>query len=186
MTDMMKKIFVRETLIYIFFAAALFSFLLFIPGCGKQDDKKNIPDQIIRFKELGKYGYSGYVSNKKIFIEPQFDFAWDFSEGLAVIEIAGKQGYIDVSGETVIQPVFDRAYSFSEGLAKVKVGKKYGFIDKTGRLVIGYQYDDADMFIKGVAKVKIGKTSAFIDKSGNIITNSPDIINKSRPMNSDF
>jgi hypothetical protein len=54
-------------------------------------------------------------------IEPQFEEAGIFSEGLAAIEINGKWGYIDKSGKLVIEPQFTDAWNFSEGLAPVKV-----------------------------------------------------------------
>jgi WG containing repeat len=61
-------------------------------------------------------------------IKPQFDDAGEFSQGLAVITIGGKKGFINKQGTVVIQPQFDYAYSFSEGLAPVKIGDKYGYI----------------------------------------------------------
>ena len=180
------KKFISKVLYFFLITNLLLSIFLYFSGCGKGEEKKNIPDQMVKFKEMGKYGFVGYINNKKIYIEPQFDFAWDFSEGLAVVEIAGKQGYIDFTGETVIPPIYDRAYGFSEGMAKVRVGKKYGFIDKTGKLVIGYRFDDADKFEKGVAKVKIGKMRTYIDKSGNFVSNTQNITGTYNSMISDF
>ncbi|PSO79918.1 MAG: hypothetical protein BRC51_06045 [Cyanobacteria bacterium SW_12_48_29] len=40
-------------------------------------------------------------------INPQFDYAGEFSEGLAPIKISDKWGYIDKTGEMVINPQFD-------------------------------------------------------------------------------
>ncbi|HDS29982.1 MAG TPA: WG repeat-containing protein, partial [Firmicutes bacterium] len=40
-------------------------------------------------------------------INPQFDFAFDFSEGLAPVKIAEKWGFIDKTGQFVINPQFD-------------------------------------------------------------------------------
>ena len=53
-----------------------------------------------------KYGYMN--RRGKIVIEPKFDYAWSFSEGLAGIVIDRKGGYIDPKGNIVIQPQFDR------------------------------------------------------------------------------
>lgn len=46
----------------------------------------------------------------------------NFHEGVAVVEINGRMGYIDKTDEWVIPPTFDRAKRFSEGLAAVKEG----------------------------------------------------------------
>ncbi|EMU6300714.1 WG repeat-containing protein, partial [Campylobacter coli] len=43
----------------------------------------------------------------KFVIEPKFDDAWNFNEGLAGVELNGKWGFIDKSGKIVIEPKFD-------------------------------------------------------------------------------
>ncbi len=40
----------------------------------------------------------------KVIINPQFDFAWNFSEGLAYVGTGGKYGYIDNTGKYVWNP----------------------------------------------------------------------------------
>ena len=67
-------------------------------------------------------------------INPQFDSAFPFSDGLARVRIGdartGKYGFIDKTGFLVINPQFHLAWSFSDGLAHVKDGTtgKFGFI----------------------------------------------------------
>ena len=96
----------------------------------------------------------------KFVINPQFDIALDFSEGLAPVRIGeirtGEWGFIDKQGKIVINPQFDSARSFSEGLAAVSIDGKSGFIDKQGKFVINPQFGDADNFWKGLAAVRIG------------------------------
>ena len=48
---------------------------------------------------------SGDLSTRKVKINPQFDDARDFSEGLACVKIGGKWGYINQEGEIVINPL---------------------------------------------------------------------------------
>ena len=71
----------------------------------------------------------------KVKINPQFDHAGEFSEGLAVVWIGDKWGFIDKSGQYKINPQFDYAQEFSEGLAGVRIGDKWGYIDKSGQLI---------------------------------------------------
>ena len=49
-----------------------------------------------------------------------------------MIEINGKQGFIDEKGNMVIQPIYDRAWPFSEDLARVNLNGKESYIDKKG------------------------------------------------------
>ncbi len=63
----------------------------------------------------GKYGYAD--KSGALVIEPQFDGAEGFSEGLAAVKLDEKYGYIDKAGEWVIEPTFRYAKRFSEGLA---------------------------------------------------------------------
>src|ERR1039457_842039 len=71
----------------------------------------------------------GFVATSKtgqIVINPQFDGADAFSEGLAAVRIGddktGKWGFIDGTEKFVINPQFDFAFSFAEGLARVRGG----------------------------------------------------------------
>jgi len=109
----------------------------------------------------------------KMVIEPQFDGADVFCEGLAAIQKGGREkgkwGYADKTGGIVIQPQFDLAGGFSEGLAPVKVGDKWGYVDKSGKIVIKPRFDDCGRFSAGCAPVRVGDKSGYIDPSGGYI-----------------
>ena len=79
-------------------------------------------------RPVGKWGY---VDRSGSFvIEPQFDTAGDFSEGLAAVQVDAGWGYIDQTGAVVIEPRFKDARPFAEGLAAVWSGLKRGYIDQ--------------------------------------------------------
>jgi hypothetical protein len=59
----------------------------------------------------------------------------NFSEGLAVVVIGGKYGYIDESGSIVVEPKFDQAFNFDNGLATVQIADRYGYIDTQGNYI---------------------------------------------------
>jgi len=115
-----------------------------------------------------KYGFINKAG--QIVIEPQFDSADDFSDGLAPVRIGSllalsdvdskvvKWGYIDKAGRRAIELQFLDARKFSEGLAAVKVGRKWGYIDTTGRVVIPPQFEYALDFTGGLALVASGRT----------------------------
>jgi hypothetical protein len=75
-------------------------------------------------------GRAGYINQKgKLIIQPQFETAGEFSEGLAPVRTAGKWGYVNRQGTLTIPPQFDMADPFSkDGLALVASAGKLGFI----------------------------------------------------------
>lgn len=110
----------------------------------------------------------GYVdSSGEWAIEPEFEFAHDFVEGLAAVVQAGQYGFIDDSGAVVIEPEYDFADDFSDGLAVVLVDGSYGYIDASGQVVIEPQFSDAYPFAEnGLAAAREGQLYGYIDDSG--------------------
>src|SRR5260221_669420 len=71
----------------------------------------------------GKFGFIDKTG--KLVIQPKYESAGDFSEGLASVSIEGKFGYVDANGKEVIPFQFDAASAFSEGFAKISMATKY-------------------------------------------------------------
>ncbi|MHC5054768.1 MAG: WG repeat-containing protein [Planctomycetota bacterium] len=103
----------------------------------------------------------------RIAVEPRFDGAYEFSEGLARVYLRGKRqyGYIDKTGRYVIEPRFAEAGDFHEGLARVRLEKtvpyygmddRWGYIDRTGKLVIEARYNGLGDFSNGLAWAHVG------------------------------
>jgi hypothetical protein len=123
----------------------------------------------------GKWGYIDAAGT--VVIEPRFLSARDFSEGLAVVEIAGTseedrafkrtyEGFIGPDGKFVIPPQppagireipgYDSyQYSdFHEGLARIHVNDASGmdgWIDRNGRLAIPPKFHSYGDFLEGLA-----------------------------------
>lgn len=134
-------------------------------------------------------GKIGFIDRDgKIVIEPTFENAFPFTEGLAAVQRIGKWGFIDETGREIIQPQFDNVGQFSDGLATFSDQRrpnKFGYIDKSGRVVIEAKYDAASNFRHGLARVgtekfisklfgKIADTGVecdykFIDRSGKVV-----------------
>ena len=95
-----------------------------------------------------------------------YDYVGEYSEGLAMVMLNYKYGFIDKSGTLVIPCKYEDAESFSEGLAEVKLNGKYGFIDKTGAEVIPCKYDIIDYFKSGLASVKLNGKDGYITQTG--------------------
>lgn len=110
----------------------------------------------------------GFSDNKgNIIIKPQFEMAYGFDEGVALVKQNGKYGYITPNGKFAIKPQFSDAWGFWEGRAKVIINKKVGFIDKTGKTIIAPTFDDSgNWFEDGLVAVKKENKWGFIDTVG--------------------
>lgn len=74
-------------------------------------------------------------------IEPQFDRALSFSEGVASVTIDSKNRVIDKNGQVLFEPEVESIQSFADGLALAKgEDSKYCFWDKTGNIAFEFDY----------------------------------------------
>ena len=69
----------------------------------------------------------------------------DFHEGLCLVWVDGKYGFIDRSGAMAIPPQFDGAVSFNHGVAPAciwnsEADDNWGFIDRTGKFIVLPKY----------------------------------------------
>nr|MBA3804518.1 WG repeat-containing protein [Acidobacteriota bacterium] len=71
----------------------------------------------------------------KMIIKPKFNGTGGFSEGLALVDVDYKFGFIDKTGKIVIKPMYDAAGNFSNGITPVQIGSMHGYIDKTGKYI---------------------------------------------------
>ena len=95
----------------------------------------------------------GYIDREgKIVIKPQFDKAYSFDNGLALVRKNDeKKGYINTEGEFAIEPQVDPPFyisTLSNGLAVIKIDDKCGYINEKGEVVIEPRFDDARSFRK--------------------------------------
>jgi hypothetical protein len=69
----------------------------------------------------------------------EFSYSLDsetgFRDGLAVVEIKGKFGYINKTGKIVIPAQYQYARDFNGELAYVDTDEKRYFIDKSGKVI---------------------------------------------------
>lgn len=120
------------------------------------EQAQDFSEGLAAFKPYGQgWGYMDRTG--QVVVPPQLDYAYSFSEGLAVVVLEGKRGYIDPSGRFVIPRQFDYAYAFCEEAARVFVGEDYyGFIDKTGRWIAEPQFSGPmEDFHEGLALVAV-------------------------------
>ena len=126
----------------------------------------------------------GYINQKgEYVINPQFESADYFCDGLALVETVDKKwGYIDKKGNQVIEAKYKYATPFSEGLAFVVVEDEYPTcINKSGETVFTLsQAEIACTFSEGLAPFCVAEQDlsneigwklkwGFVDKIGKVI-----------------
>ncbi|MBQ7518462.1 MAG: WG repeat-containing protein [Bacteroidales bacterium] len=121
----------------------------------------------------GKWGYK-LLDNWVI--QPRFEQAGDFCEGIAPVKLGGKWGFIGKDGKSVIPYKYEFAAPLQGGLARVSLMGKYGFIDKNGEVVIPYKYAYALDFEKGLAAVRVGAKISYVDKTGEAFDSREDML----------
>ena len=125
------------------------------------------PTALLRWLSEGEWVTS--IQKGKFVVNPQYDFADEFYEGLAVFTSGGKLGFIDTKGRVVVDAKFLAAGHFSDGLAPVKTEDGWGFIDRTGKMVVSPQFDSAEMFQNGLARVTALGKEAYLTTDGAFV-----------------
>lgn len=121
-----------------------------------------IEDGLYKFFRTGKWGYKD--DKGVVVIEPQFDEAYNFSEGMAGVELHERVGFINKAGEVVIEAIYDTVCSFTDGLASVTQGEVSWYIDKEGNKQFDMEFESATPFKNGSALVKKDGKWNFISK----------------------
>ena len=104
-------------------------------------------DSLICFSTGKKRGYFNRNTGRVV-VEPRYDHAWVFSDGLAAVEENGSIHFIDGTGKVVIDNAMEyvpdhEGYVFHEGYCVVDArdGIHRGLMDRTGRMMLAAEYD---------------------------------------------
>lgn len=129
-------------------------------------------------------GKLGYVDRAGAWaIEPKYDDARPFSDGLAAVGIRNASsvqwGFIDKNGKEVVPPRFELVGNFSDGLAMVWNRATFSFIDRAGRVVMENPFEGrggaGGSFRDGLALIQYGGKGAslfkpfYMDRQGRYV-----------------
>lgn len=122
---------------------------------------------VLVLSDGNKAGYMDREGN--LVIDFQYDWALNFSEGLAGVQMNDKMGYIDKNGQVVIDMNFDEVSDFSDGIALVRTGDEYYAIDQNGEILfqmpgtpVSGKYDE------GLLPIRIGELAGYVDNEGKL------------------
>jgi len=132
-----------------------------------------------RAEDPGKWGYIDREG--RWMIQPRFDAARPFSEGLAAVKLDGKWGFIDDGGKMVIAPGFtevdpaglpneDYRGGFHGGRAAVATApQQWGFIDTAGTWMTKTRYKQVQSFRGKLAEVVTDDGAGYINRAGQVV-----------------
>jgi hypothetical protein len=149
------------------------------------DDETRPAPPVAAFKDEG-YGKYGFINRRgAVVLEPKYESADDFVDGLARVRSDGKLGFIDATGKLrfTLPPGTQEALDASEGMVWFRSprGGRWGFCDDKGRVILESAYDDVEPFSDGLAAVNLGaKVQAplgdtsggkwgYVDKKGKLV-----------------
>jgi len=113
----------------------------------------------------------GYINLKgEVIIEPKFDFAMSFTDGVAFVQNGKLFGLIDKNGDYIIEPKYKKVLPYNEGIALVYDSNKCYSIDIIGNIINVFNANNINPFNEGFAVYG----DKIIDKYGNTIVNIPD------------
>ena len=102
-------------------------------------------------------------------IEPLFDEALEFSEGLAAVRVGDRWGFVDADGKMAIRPQFESAYYFHDGVAPAKLDGTEVLMDKSGHvLASGFALMLEGLPAAGRVPALKGDKSGYLDLQGHV------------------
>lgn len=119
----------------------------------------------------------GYMNKKgAIEIKPQYELAQDFQKnGLAIVEVSGKNGVINTKGQTVVNPIYDSITQFSEGRASAYNEEGVWVIDEKGKVLTSTPYSFIGEYQQGRALFQDTDEKSgdpfygYLDRDGGVI-----------------
>ncbi len=132
----------------------------------------NASEGFVIYSSNNKKGFINITTGDKI--GAVFDAVYDFSEGLAAVQMGGATGFINTSGELVIPCEYSNnaIYQFKSGLCNVMTGSRENgtlkafYINKNGEKMFGEEYDYCMPFSENRAFVCVGNEWHIINENG--------------------
>jgi len=112
----------------------------------------------------------GYIDTKgQIAITPQFELAFDFHDGVAVIKNNG-YGVIDATGSLLIAPNWDQlSTQVNNGLLKATRGNRMAFMNTKGILKTEFIYSQLGDFKEGLCPVETESGWGYINEEFDMV-----------------
>lgn len=129
-------------------------------------------EELFVFRKNGKDGFTNMKG--EWVLQPIYELAYPFIEGLALVKLDGKLRLINLKGEPIPMPEgVTEISTFKGGLAPVTINGKTGFINRQGKIVtepiLNFNASSIALPSEGMRMVVIDSLFTFIDSTGKII-----------------
>lgn len=128
---------------------------------------KDCRENIVKIYLGGKVGFFNFTTNQ--FIEPIYDHADAFFNGITKVKKDEKYGFLNKHGIEVVPLIYDNISEFYEDVAKITINKKMGYITRDGFEILPPEYDEISGFHSGFGFARKGTSNVCVDKTGKII-----------------
>lgn len=116
----------------------------------------------------GAYGFIDETG--RFIIDPEFEYAWSFIRGSAVVKQEGLYGMIDKNGDWIIEPVYDSVIPFSSECFIVIKDSVFGFAQHgTGKEIITPRYEQVYYYTNSLCVVQKGRALGIVNEQGQIV-----------------
>lgn len=121
-----------------------------------------------------KQHYCIDLQNKRLETEPSAFRCKDgttFRDGLLLVKVGEKWGYLNTAGKLVIPAVYDDGNDFNEGVAVVRKGERFFLLNTEGKETpVNLPVLDVKDFSEGLASVRMtDKKFGFMDSKGTLV-----------------
>ena len=130
----------------------------------RYDDLSISSEDMLAFKLIGSWGYLN--ANEQIKIQPKYEKALPFVNGLGIVSKGGKYGLVNCYGEEKQRCIFDSLIRIGqEGYISLQDGK-YGLIDRSGQEQVRPKYNLLEHTRKGYIIVSRKGKKGLLKESG--------------------
>ena len=112
------------------------------------------------YRENGLWGFIDLNGN--VFIEANYEWVGQFSEGLAPFLSDNKYGYLRKNGTIQIHAQYEDAIPFACNYAIAEKDGYFGIIDKTGNTIFDFIYDDIESPVNEIFPISRNERYGYI------------------------
>ncbi len=130
--------------------------------------------EVMKSEKRGDVTYSrgmyGYINTKgEVALEPVYELAGDFNEGIAWVTLGDKRGTIDKQGNFEARTTLTRTYTYYPEFWKYQMNGRWGFASKSNPQLIEPRFDQAFDSTEGMTIVMLDGKYGFVSNEGVII-----------------